>query len=327
MTKGIYSIKNSVNNKQYIGMSVNIENRLSVHRSLLINNKHPNIHLQRAWNKFGESSFTFEIVEAVSTDDGELLAEKEKAYIALCDSFKNGYNRSLGGDGTSSFMMDEERLAKMSAAMLGNKYSLGHKHSEESIERRVAAWRAAVNMEEHAERMRQRAKKQWKDSSFREMQKALHTGNQWGKGRKLSKEHIEKLRQRRGGKNPFYGKQHGKETLEKLREISLSRWMDEDFREMMSLIKQEYMKSPAYREKMSNATKGARNPRAKLSEKQAIEIKLLYLAGEKLRDIHRAYEQHGLSKRAVQKVCLGETWKHLPSDSKSLNHMLINYHS
>lgn len=60
MKSGIYTIKNIINGKIYIGSAVNIEKRLYAHKWALQGSNHCNIHLQRAWDKYGESSFSFE---------------------------------------------------------------------------------------------------------------------------------------------------------------------------------------------------------------------------------------------------------------------------
>jgi predicted GIY-YIG superfamily endonuclease len=48
---GVYEIKNTLNNKRYIGSSVNIQKRWYAHKRMLNLNTHPNKHLQAAWNK------------------------------------------------------------------------------------------------------------------------------------------------------------------------------------------------------------------------------------------------------------------------------------
>ena len=53
---GIYQIRNIINNKIYIGQSLNIKTRFLQHKQALRKNRHPNQHLQNAWNKYGKSN-------------------------------------------------------------------------------------------------------------------------------------------------------------------------------------------------------------------------------------------------------------------------------
>lgn len=78
MKIGIYIIKCTVNNKIYIGSSENIEQRFKNHKSMLINNKHHSIHLQRAFNKYGIKSFKKGILEECSST---VLIERENYYL------------------------------------------------------------------------------------------------------------------------------------------------------------------------------------------------------------------------------------------------------
>lgn len=83
---GIYQIKNQVNGKIYIGSSINLKQRFAKHLALLRHNKHSNSHLQNAWNKYGEQSFTITIVELC---DKDILIDLEQWYI---DVLKPEYN-------------------------------------------------------------------------------------------------------------------------------------------------------------------------------------------------------------------------------------------
>ena len=60
---GIYKIENKVNGKVYVGQSIDIERRWYSHKTQLNGNRHGNVHLQNAWNKNGNNSFEFVIVE------------------------------------------------------------------------------------------------------------------------------------------------------------------------------------------------------------------------------------------------------------------------
>ena len=59
----IYHIINKVNNKRYIGQTINFQNRKITHLRNLRTNKHHSSKLQRAWNKYGENNFEFYVKE------------------------------------------------------------------------------------------------------------------------------------------------------------------------------------------------------------------------------------------------------------------------
>lgn len=107
---GIYMIENILNNKKYIGQSINISQRWKRHIYELNNNTHHNIKLQNSWNKYGSDSFSFNILEEC---DPELLDEKEQFYISLYDTHNNGYNLDIGGQGCKGYSHTAEEILKM----------------------------------------------------------------------------------------------------------------------------------------------------------------------------------------------------------------------
>ena len=106
----IYSITNTQNEKKYIGQTKNIKNRWTQHRSSLNNNHHHNKHLQAAWNKYGEYSFAFKIIEECDNSD---MNERERYWIEKLDSKNSGYNLDKGGRGCLGYKHTEEELQKM----------------------------------------------------------------------------------------------------------------------------------------------------------------------------------------------------------------------
>lgn len=110
---GIYIIRNIHNGKVYIGQSQNVDYRIRMHKCLLNNNKHYNPHLQAAWNKYGSTSFEISILELCTISQ---LNEKEISYIKQFNSFRCGYNQTVGGEGIRGTVMSDESKAKMRAS-------------------------------------------------------------------------------------------------------------------------------------------------------------------------------------------------------------------
>ena len=68
MTCGIYKIINKQTGKFYIGSSNDIEQRWAAHRYRLRKGIHTNQHLLSAWEKYGEESFAFSILQEVEEE-------------------------------------------------------------------------------------------------------------------------------------------------------------------------------------------------------------------------------------------------------------------
>ena len=80
MASGIYRIRNTVNGHAYIGSAANIARRWTAHRHALRHHKKSPPKLQRAWDKYGESAFVFEVVLECPAD--ELLTHEQAAIDA-----------------------------------------------------------------------------------------------------------------------------------------------------------------------------------------------------------------------------------------------------
>ena len=120
---GIYIITNKINNKVYIGQSVDIRTRWWNHRCELNRNNHYNRHLQGAWNKYGEDNFEFSELEKCSL---ELLDEREIYWISKYDSYLNGYNSTIGGKGVkrASFYTNENDMKNIIDLYINKQYSI-----------------------------------------------------------------------------------------------------------------------------------------------------------------------------------------------------------
>jgi len=95
---GVYKITNIINNKVYIGESLDIYRRWEEHIEYLNNNKHHSYKLQNDYNTYGLDSFNFNIIEELKQSDVSsykntmLLIYKENEYIKKYDSINMGYN-------------------------------------------------------------------------------------------------------------------------------------------------------------------------------------------------------------------------------------------
>jgi len=89
---GIYSIRNKLNNKIYIGSSRNIDQRWYNHKFLLRKGKHHSWRLQKDWNQYGEENFEFLILEEVA--DISTILDIEQRYLDKIQSWRRsvGYN-------------------------------------------------------------------------------------------------------------------------------------------------------------------------------------------------------------------------------------------
>lgn len=94
----IYKITNIINNKIYIGLTINtLDNRLTQHR---YEAKHGTDRpLYRAMRKYGDKAFKAEIID--TANNLKELKEKEQYWIKYYNSYGangNGYNATKGGD-------------------------------------------------------------------------------------------------------------------------------------------------------------------------------------------------------------------------------------
>lgn len=140
MTKksGIYGWRCTDSGKWYIGQSVDVEARRSNHLSCLRGGYGFNGYLQAAFNKHGEESFEFHVLEETPED---ILDVRERTWIAYLKSTDpvHGYNLDSGGKlhkrhsaitrakmsesnkGKHSGPISAEHRANISAAQMGKK--------------------------------------------------------------------------------------------------------------------------------------------------------------------------------------------------------------
>lgn len=185
----IYLITNKVNNKKYIGQAIDYQQRWKGHindaRKDLRKNK-TNSLLNNAINKYGPDSFKLELIEDEIPEEN--IDFKEAFYINKYNTFfKNGvgYNMTLGGQGIHGYKHTDETKSLLSD------YSL--------------SWWKTLKEDDD------------KYKGFCKSRGYKHRG--W----KPSDETLQRMKdsayERNGELNPFYGKNHTKETKQHLSEI------------------------------------------------------------------------------------------------------------
>jgi len=120
-TIGIYSIHNKINDKRYIGCSVDILYRYAAHMNSLKHNLHYNNNLQADYNEYMKECFELEILEVCTKKE---LREKETQYIAKYNTLNSefGYNLKFGGRRTVEIIskpLSMSQKKKISLAMKG----------------------------------------------------------------------------------------------------------------------------------------------------------------------------------------------------------------
>jgi group I intron endonuclease len=186
---GIYRIRNVINGKCYYGSSKNIEKRWVRHKNDLNKNKHINCILQRAWEKYGEDNFIFEVVEECEVN---MLFQIEQKYIDLNPEYNIGL-KSSGGDNLTN---NPKREIIIENIKIGTK-----------------KWLDGLTDKEKKEKFSKPLDKNpnWRGGrtySYCECGKKIGYGHT----------HCNKCRPRSNTNNPFYGRTHSKEVKDKAKE-------------------------------------------------------------------------------------------------------------
>jgi group I intron endonuclease len=113
----------------YVGQTKCLRSRKARHLGQLRRDEHHSIHLQRVYNKNGEDSLAFEVLEVIDPSTSkDVRAEMEMKWMKACDSI---YNMQRASTTALGYKHTEETKRKMSLAKLGNKNAVGAIPSEE----------------------------------------------------------------------------------------------------------------------------------------------------------------------------------------------------
>jgi group I intron endonuclease len=184
-TSGIYTITNIINNKIYIGYTINFLQRWSVHKHELKRNIHHNIHLQNAWNKYGEEAFEFEILEEC---EEQFLVSEEHYWCTILNTHndKYGYNDRPTNPYNKIVWTMELRTKLSNSMKISEKHKTacnchsikmtGRKRTKESIDNQI------ISRKRNAE-----------EKGFFHSKEVLNKISEGNKGKKRSKQTIKNL--------------------------------------------------------------------------------------------------------------------------------------
>ena len=192
MICGIYTIRNKVNGKIYIGQAIDIKDRWKDHRKRLNGGYHVNKHLQRSWDKYGEESFEFNIL--LECEESQLNTLEEYYIFELMTYDKRvGYNKTYGGDNGRPTEETRKKMSKSHTDIKGENHPMYGKHHSEETKKKISENHTDIKGEKHP------------------MYGKHHTEET---RKKMSKSHTDI----KGENHPMYGKRHTEETKKKMSE-------------------------------------------------------------------------------------------------------------
>lgn len=119
---GIYCIINLANNKKYIGKAIDIYRRIQQHTyGFKRRSKDSNRHLINAWYKYGDSNFTYEILEEIDKYNSDLLKDREVYWINYYNTINREFGYNLSQDSSSQSIVHEETRKLLSELQTGDK--------------------------------------------------------------------------------------------------------------------------------------------------------------------------------------------------------------
>jgi group I intron endonuclease len=149
----IYKIKNTINSKVYIGFDSNWPNRQKSHKYL---SDKRNQKIYSAIRKYGWDNFEWEVIYQ-SKDGNHCLKVMECYFINQFVSYRNGYNSTLGGEGSLGRFTSDATKNKISEALKNKQKTKEHiskmsetrkgkKPSEESLKKRSESMKRTLQI-------------------------------------------------------------------------------------------------------------------------------------------------------------------------------------
>jgi len=245
MKNVIYKIRNVINEHYYVGSTVDSRKRFWAHRKALRLGTHDCTHLQRAWVKYGEDCFKFEIVEQLNSK--EELYPAEQKWLDEHHGKDYCYNSAAHADSPMRDASPEmrARLAEKTKAWLERD---GHPRTgaEWSLEQRDQIRKSRIG--KHAGEQHYRHGK----TVSEEVRKKIgdtQRGKPKAAGRKVSAEGMAKIKAaaEAGHYSHWKGKQHTAETKQKISRRVTCITDHKDFNSLTDALQHYNMTMPTLR--------------------------------------------------------------------------------
>jgi group I intron endonuclease len=224
---GIYCIERISDSAVYVGQSMACRSRINQHKHHLRKGNHRNTRLQRAYNKHGEESFMFRVLEIC---DANSLDEREQFHLDKARSgglvvFNMGDVAACPNRGRKLGPLSDEHRLKIANAVKGYKKSpeeclaiaeraRGRKTTDETKEKQRQAKLGRKLTDEHRASLSKARKGKPHPTNEAARQRLIERN----KTMVYTPEIIEKMRQVK------LGYKHTDEAKEKCRQASLNYW-------------------------------------------------------------------------------------------------------
>jgi len=289
---GVYSITNKVNGKRYVGSaSISFRKRWKEHIRQMSGGIHHSKPLQRAWNKYGEDNFVFEVL---ATCPKEYCIKLEQWFI---DNLKPEYNINPTAGSRLGAKVSEEERKRMSerGKARGADPEVRKRMSEMQLKRFQDPEQRAINKRianeryaKESERIKnsERLKKHYSEPKNRERLKNQAI-NSWSnpsvvdKIKKGRKKWLESKENRIHVASHLIEYNKSAEGREKNRQSAIKRLSDPDVRKAMSESTSKLMADPEFYKKNREAC--AKGVRTESARKKNSETKKAQFKDEKFR--------------------------------------------
>ena len=286
---GIYKITNIIDNKIYIGSSTKLHKRYYYHLNLLRNNKHYNIHLQYAFNKYNEKSFIFDIVEYCEEN---VLIEKEEFYIKYYNTLDDnyGYNINPNGDRPPSWVGKKHKNETKIKISQSNKGKIISVEQRELISK---THKGKIISEDHKKILSDKNKGD-KNAMYG---KKLYDIWLQKFGKEIADEKLKtwKIKISKGS----VGKITSEETKIKISQSNKGKIISDETKEKLRQVNIGKKINEETRKKQSEKRKGELNPSCKIKNSDVIKIKKLIDNGIGVTKISKIYN---VSRRTIYNI-------------------------